>query len=473
MGLYAYTIFFAVCALGILLVALPASLINPDPDTGQAQAAEFYNEDPTAAWIIPVTPECVTSPSDDYTGIRTLSNTLFPSYYVQEPRGLSNLAWGFVQLVVSDIFVLQTDSDLDPINIVLGPGYQNMSVLQLETRSGINNTQNAWGCQEVPNAVTSILDASWLYGDSTRAAQLRSGSRGQMSLSAGGNLPLATSTTFLAGSDAVNENSLIAALTTIFVLEHNRIAGELYALNPGWSDDLLFYKARSYVIVEYQTIVLQEMIPALFPSLPPSLPVFTDLVSSQVTLEFALTASEFFRSMVNGAAYNWYTGNTVGNVTSTGVPSILWTAWTTHAERYDAHVASMECNNTGTNIDYISRTLAWGQQVGLATYSQIRAAYGIPTTYAAGDSATPLSGVFGEPLVRGSSLSYSTMIMFAEQLSRSMYYDPLFYTKTGIRSYIGSTIYPELTSCTLSQLLIRNAGLSAPASSAFFVRPTY
>ena len=68
----------------------------------------------------------------------------------------------------------------------------------------------------------------------TTAASLRTFTGGQLKTSAGNLLPTGLRRgQFLAGDVRANENPELTAIQTLFVREHNRIAGQLAAANPG------------------------------------------------------------------------------------------------------------------------------------------------------------------------------------------------------------------------------------------------
>ena len=116
------------------------------------------------------------------------------------------------------------------------------------------------------NSITSFIDASNVYGsDSARAAALRdTGNGGRMKTSAGDMLPYNTfgldnaggpsPTMYVAGDVRANEQTGLAAMHTLFVREHNRLAGLLEENNPTWDDEALYQTARKIVGAQMQAI---------------------------------------------------------------------------------------------------------------------------------------------------------------------------------------------------------------------------
>ncbi len=72
-------------------------------------------------------------------------------------------------------------------------------------------------------------------------------------------------TLFAAGSDTTNSQVGFVLLNTLFLREHNRIAGALAAEYPGWDDERLFQTARNILIVLLIKIVVEEYINHITP----------------------------------------------------------------------------------------------------------------------------------------------------------------------------------------------------------------
>lgn len=71
---------------------------------------------------------------------------------------------------------------------------------------------------------------------------------------------------FAVGGDRVNAAPQVAMINTLFLREHNRLAGLLEAENPGWDDERVFQTARNVTIVEFIKIVVEEYINHINPT---------------------------------------------------------------------------------------------------------------------------------------------------------------------------------------------------------------
>uniref|UniRef100_A0A182QHL0 Peroxidase n=1 Tax=Anopheles farauti TaxID=69004 RepID=A0A182QHL0_9DIPT len=127
------------------------------------------------------------------------------------------------------------------------------------------------------SSVTAFLDLSVVYGNTVEQSDsLRLHSGGQMQVEERhGKVwpprhPNGTTTCdleddseacYLTGDVRSNQSPHLTLLHLAFLLEHNRLARELEALNPSWDDGRLFQEARRINIAQYQAIVYYEWLP--------------------------------------------------------------------------------------------------------------------------------------------------------------------------------------------------------------------
>ena len=70
---------------------------------------------------------------------------------------------------------------------------------------------------------------------------------------------------FAAGGDRINASPQIAMINTLFLREHNRLAGELEKRHSDWDDQHVFETARNIVIVMFIKIVVEQYINHITP----------------------------------------------------------------------------------------------------------------------------------------------------------------------------------------------------------------
>jgi hypothetical protein len=127
------------------------------------------------------------------------------------------------------------------------------------------------------NLATPIIDAGFLYGvNDTITDLLRTHSRGMLKLSDYDEIvadPVdcgALSASALCVGDPRAEDTLqMLALTTMWTMEHNRIAGKLASREMYPDDEIVFQAARRIVIALIQKITEQTLLPMIM-DVPPA-----------------------------------------------------------------------------------------------------------------------------------------------------------------------------------------------------------
>nr|XP_004670023.2 eosinophil peroxidase [Jaculus jaculus] len=144
--------------------------------------------------------------------------------------------------------------------------------------------QNRNRVRDQINALTSFVDASMVYGSEVSLALRLRNRTNHLGLLATNQrfhdhgralLPFdnlrddpclltnrsARIPCFLAGDSRSSETPKLAAMHTLFMREHNRLATELRRLNPRWSGDKLYHEARKIVGAMVQIITYRDFLP--------------------------------------------------------------------------------------------------------------------------------------------------------------------------------------------------------------------
>lgn len=177
------------------------------------------------------------------------------------------------------------------------------------------------------NKISHFIDSSSIYGSTPeQTGELRSFVGGRLNVfhDFGRDLlPLSKdpdacltmeqgSACFTAGDTRTNQMISLVALHTIFLREHNRVAGILSELNPHWSDETLFLEARQIVMAIMQVIIYKEFLPAVIgddamndfqlnlKSVDEYATDYDPTIEPSITNEFAAAAYRFGHSAVDG-----------------------------------------------------------------------------------------------------------------------------------------------------------------------------
>lgn len=250
--------------------------LNPQMNEAETQLARFVPSD-------------YSNLSDSLSGDRrpgarvTSNNVSAQSESMLNPASASDFLWQWGQFIDHDIDLTDGIDPAEPADIAIpqgdawfdpsGSGTRtlpfNRSIYDSDTgTSSVNPRQQL-------NEITGWIDASNVYGsDVDRAVALRANDgTGKMRTSAGGLLPFNDSglsnaggpgaELFVAGDVRANEQLGLTAMHTLFVREHNRLADEIAASNPGLSGDDVYQRARRIVGAQMQVITYEEFLPIL------------------------------------------------------------------------------------------------------------------------------------------------------------------------------------------------------------------
>lgn len=488
----------------------------------------------------------VSSPAGaDRLGAREISNALAAHGDEDTPNDRNLTAYIYVwgQFLDHDLDLTRNANPAEPFSIPVpagdpsfdptGTGSQviplNRSTYDPATGTSTDNPR------QQTNQVTSWIDGSMIYGsDATRAAALRTFVGGKLkvlSTSVGDLPPLNTAglpnqndahrvpddQLFLAGDIRANENIELTSMHTLFIREHNRLAGQIAVANPRLSDEEIYQRARSQVIAEIQVVTYKQWLPALLGSNALSqYRGYNSRVNAGIANEFSTAAFrlhstinddvEFFDNDGRAITFTYVNdqGETVtvegeialfeafSNPTlfgQTGVDGILKYAAATHAEELDNQlVDSLRDFLFGLpgqgGLDLASLNIQRGRDHGLADYNTVRASYGLPRVDSFDDITSDaeiqqvLEEVYGdvdnidlwvgglaEDHVNGSSTGPLIRRILADQFRRLRDGDRFWYQ----RVFSGAQL-AGIERTTLGDIIERNTGVEGLQDNVFFFR---
>jgi len=250
---------------------------------------------------------------------RTISNLVVDQPASRpNPLGVSDFLWQWGQFVDHDIDLTDGTDPPESANIPIPAGDAwfdpegTGSVEMTFNRSLYDLATGSDSPRQQLNEITAWIDASNVYGsDAERALALRTNDgTGRLRTSEGALLPFNTErlanaggsgdTLFLAGDVRANEQVGLTALHTLFVREHNRLAGRIAAEEPRLSGEEIYQRARRLVIAEMQVITYREFLPALLgPDPLPPYRGYDPNVDASISNVFSTAAYRFGHSALS------------------------------------------------------------------------------------------------------------------------------------------------------------------------------
>jgi peroxidase len=444
------------------------------------------------------------------------------------------------------------DMDLTPggsgefMNIAADPNDPSHMATQTFERSTFDPTTgtSTSNPRQQVNVDTSFLDLSQVYGSTqTVADALRTFSGGQLKVSPGNMLPYNNSTyfsvqqlaalnmandpqavpaatLFAAGDVRANENIELTALQTLFVRNHNRIAAELQAEHPKWSDEQLYQEARKLNIATEQMITYNDYLPDLLGKKAiASYTGYKPNVNPAIATEFSTVAFRFGHSLLsneiqrqdnNGNNINDPAGapidlatdffdpyllNPAGVVgptgqTSTDIDPILKGDADGDAQAMDV-LAINEIRNllfaNGAAVDngqdLIARDIQRARDDGIGTYNQVRVALGLPAVtsfaqitsnvtvqnelqalYGTVANIDPFVGGMAEDLAPGANVGPTFQAILANQFTRLRDGDRYFYLN---ESWTQDELNILFQAPTLGKVIEANTGITNLQADVF------
>ncbi len=218
----------------------------------------------------------------DRPSARAISNALSAqNESVPNGANASDFLWQWGQFLDHDIDLTDGADPAEPANIAVPTGDPwfdptgSGSVEIPMNRSLYDSASGIDRPRQQSNEVTAWIDASNVYGsDSERADALRTlDGSGRLQTSEGDLLPFNetglpnaggnSASLFLAGDVRANEQLGLTAMHTLFMREHNRLAGVIAERHPELDGDAIYQRARKLVGAEMQIITYNEYLPLL------------------------------------------------------------------------------------------------------------------------------------------------------------------------------------------------------------------
>ncbi len=443
-------------------------------------------------------------------------------------RGMTSGVWQWGQFLDHDMSLTITNS-ADSATI-LSPASDPYGMAAIPFSRSVF-LSDGLGVRQQVNEISSYIDASMVYGsDATRAAALREFSGGRLRSSAGGLLlptddmtaalgavpnddgNLGAPVLFVAGDLRANEQTGLIALQTLFMREHNRLAGALstsFAGDVSWDDERIYQTARSIVGAQVQAITYNEFLPALLGSYAPSAAdyAYDSTVDASIATEFSTAFFRLGHSMLNEELMLTNAASeSAGSISLRDaffnpqlvmdnpglVDKTLMGLMTQQSNELDLQLVDGVRNflftpDGGVGLDLAALNIQRGRDNGLPDYNTLRVAYGLEEVasfaeitsdatvqakllllYGSVDNIDPWVGALAEDLLDGASVGELMGTALVDQFTRSRDGDRFFYT--GDSSLFENDIAAmiDFSTLTLTDILAWNTDMEMSSMPGSF-----
>ncbi|KAK8752094.1 hypothetical protein OTU49_012001 [Cherax quadricarinatus] len=416
----------------------------------------------------------------------------------------------------------------DPFYGPLGRTCMNLVRSMVAVGTGSNCV---FGYAEQLNQLTHWIDGSVIYGstaDQTR--DLRSFRNGLMKTSGNNLLPINSeqggdcearergALCFAAGDSRVNEQPILTALHTLWVREHNRVAGELQRLNPQWSDEAVFQETRRIIIAQQQHILFNEWLPIIIgrdfmrsfglSTLPSGFSNdYNPRINPNMNNEFSAAAFRFGHTLVQGIIRLFKANggvNTIRLRDHFNSPHLielenrldeLVRSFTQYSvQKFDSFITQDLSNHLfqtprfNFGMDLMSLNLQRGRDHGIATYNSFRELCGLPRArtfndltdqinpenvqklarvYKSVDDIDFFVGGITERSVPGSLLGWTFLCVVGDQFARLKKGDRYFYDLGGQPGSFSEAQLQQIRRSSWARIICDNSDVGAVQPLAF------
>jgi hypothetical protein len=454
---------------------------------------------------------------------RDLSNRIgVQSGSMPDAAQRSDYVWQWGQFLDHDITL--TAGGSEPMPIMVGNPADPLFPMIPMNRSGYDHrtgTSKSNPRQQF-NEITAFVDGSMIYGSSSARAKALRGTHGRLATSSGGmmlpyntgRLPNANdglepdATLFLAGDIRANEQLGLTSMHTLFLREHNRLAAEVAATNPSWSDEQVYQRTRKLVGAMVQNITYNEYLPALLGNAAPLLAgaAYDSTVDATIMNEFATAAFRLGHTQVSDQllridfAGNPAPGGPVELMDAFFVPSFFSSPvevdYLLHGlarqvqQTTDVHMIETLRNAMfgppgAGGLDLLSLNTQRGRDHGLGSLTELQAALELPVAQSFAEITSDLElqeelesiykdvtdvdpwiGLLAEDRLPGSAVGRTMSHVIAGQFEQLALGDRFFYLWD-------DELSPEdidvITGTRLSDIILRNTGVEQLQGNVFFV----